>query len=446
MAATSTPAHAIRCAQGQLLPLAAVLLLAVAASVLWMFNSSQLVSEKIRLVNTADAVVYSAGVFEARLLNYDAYTNRAIVANQIAIGQAVGLASWLRYMATSAERIGPYLALLPGVGTSLQVAMLEARTVAELVTPALAASVALHDEALQALSHSQQLSHGSNNELALAARLASMEQVAMANDAAARVDPLPLHDDFAQFTTAYRSAAQRRRLGAVVHASREAFLRSRNWDFGLVVLCTGIELRKRGSTELIDLSAGWKSMDTLSAHHHRLRRMRCRKRERPVGFGSAASAAALDDGGYSYANSRRHNPGASAQAQSASGIARGFQPAPPTLGGGAVPHFHALSPSALAQEDPRSRLSIVVHKAAARQQFSGGSSNVTPRGRLQLFDGAHAGGRSSAAAAVEVFFERPDGGSERGSLFNPYWQAALVPLSAAERSAAQARQGGSQLP
>ena len=77
--------------RGQVLPLATLLLLAVAATLFYMFNGGQLVQEKLRLTNTADAVAYSAGVFEARMLNYDAYTNRAIIANQIAIGQA---ASW----------------------------------------------------------------------------------------------------------------------------------------------------------------------------------------------------------------------------------------------------------------------------------------------------------------------------------------------------------------
>ena len=46
---------------GQVLPLVAVLLVAVAATVFYMFNSGQLVQEKLRLTNTADAVAFSAG-------------------------------------------------------------------------------------------------------------------------------------------------------------------------------------------------------------------------------------------------------------------------------------------------------------------------------------------------------------------------------------------------
>ncbi len=436
---------------GQLLPLAVVLLLAVAATLFYLFNSGQLVQEKLRLTNTADAVAFSAGVFEARMLNYDAYTNRAIIANQIAIGQAVGLASWARYMGTSASTIGPYLYLIPGVGTTLAEAMRHIASVMDTLTPALASTVSLHDAAIQALALSQKLMHGPGDALALASRLVLMQGVARNNDPQAIVDPIPLADDFAGFTREYTTRDERRRMGRLVNDSREAFLISRNWNFGLVVLCHGIELRKRGSTELIDLVDGWKSMDTFSAHHYRVRRWRCRRSEQPLGFGTAASNDDLADGAYAYAGSRGTNPRASAIANSPAGIAEGFPPT--TFGGGAIPAFRELSDRALAMETPSTRLTIRVTKSAAAQRFSGGASSIKPTGPLQLFDGALTGGQSAAISSVEVFFERPDAGntrhpgrSELGSLFNPYWQARLAPVSAAARAQAQLRQGSAQLP
>ena len=277
--------------RGQVLPLATLLLLAVAATLFYMFNGGQLVQEKLRLTNTADAVAYSAGVFEARMLNYDAYANRAIIANQIAIGQAVGLASWAKYMGTSAQTIRPYLYLIPGVGAALAQAMDYFESAMDTLTPALAVAVTRHDAAIQALALSQQLMHGPGDAVAAASRLALMQRVARDNDPQVVVDPLPIGDDFIGFTRAYATRDDRRRMGTLVNDRREAFLRSRNWNFGVVLLCHGIELRKRGSTELIDLVDGWKSMDTLSAHHHRVRRWRCRRSERPVGYGSAASEA-----------------------------------------------------------------------------------------------------------------------------------------------------------
>ncbi len=436
--------------RGQSLPLAVPLLLVVAATLLYMFNGGQLVQEKIRLTNTADAVAYSAGAFEARMLNYDAYTNRAIIANQIAMGQAVGLASWAKYMGSSARTIQPYLYLIPG-GPVLANGMRYFETAMDGLTPALAAALTRHDAAIQALALSQRLMHGPGDAAAIASRLAMMRSVAQENDPDIVVAPLPIGDDFIAFTRAHDTREDRRRMGTVVDASREAFLRSRNWNFGFVVLCHGIELRKRGSTELIDLVDGWKSMDTLSAHLYRIRRWRCRHSEQPIGYGMGASDDDLSDAAYPYAGSRHTNPRASALADSVSGLARGFVPG--TLGGGAIPTFRELSARALAMEDPVTRLTIRVTKPSAAQRFSGGSSSVEPAGRLQRFDGAMAGGYSAAISSTEVFFARPDagntlhpGGTELGSLFNPYWQARLAPVSAAERAQAQTRQGGAQLP
>src|SRR4051812_17433263 len=61
-----------------------------------MFSMGQLTTEKMRLQNTADAAAYSAAVAQARDYNFTAYTNRAMIANQVAMAQLVGLTSWVR--------------------------------------------------------------------------------------------------------------------------------------------------------------------------------------------------------------------------------------------------------------------------------------------------------------------------------------------------------------
>jgi hypothetical protein len=437
--------------KGQALPLGLVLLVAVAATVFFMFNSGQLVQEKIRLTNTADAVAYSAGVYEARVLNYDAYTNRAIIANEIAIGQAVGLSSWAKYMGTSAATIGPYLQLIPYVGAYLKQLMDYIETIMDYVTLALSFTVTLHDAAIQALMLSQYAVHGPGNANALVNRKAVMDEVAKRNDPDAKVDLLPLADNFYGFTQRYSSKEERVRMGQVVSDGRDAFLKSRNWDFPKFVLpCTPV-LRKRGSTELINLTDGWKSMDTLSAHVKKVKILGftlCKGYELPIGYGTAFSDDNLDDSSYSYAGSRSINPEASNKADSSSGIANGYDPAPYTIGGGAIPAFHDLSESALKQDDPRTQITIRVTKPSGKQRYSGGSSIIKPSGRLDLYQGDHANGLSASIARAEVYFERPDGANplfsgkaEKGSLFNPYWQARLVPVSATERASAQGIQG-----
>jgi len=429
--------------EGQALPLGLMLLTAVAAILFFMFNSGQLVQEKIRLTNTADAVAYSAGVFEARLLNYDAYINRAIIANEIAIGHAVGLAGWLTYGAKASEHIAPYVAMLPG-GPAIAAALAEvAKGLETSYAPPLANSVVRHQMALDGLGKAWLSTHGPGNSIALATRETLMDEVAKRNDPDAKVDILPLADDFAGFTRRYSTREERRRMGQLVHEARDAFLQSRNWDVGVVVLCVGVKLKKRGSTEFIDMVDGWKSMDTLSAHLYSFHKLKCKHSEDPVGWGTAASLGGLDDSAYDYAGSTGTNPDASALAQDNS--APGFPPK--TIWSGAIPPFYELSETALKAEDPRTVLAIRVTKARTAQRFSGGASTIKPQGSLELYQGAHAGGESAAVAKVEVFFARPDGKNplfqreELGSLFNPYWQPRLAPLTAGERALAQLRQG-----
>ncbi|MDF3035897.1 MAG: hypothetical protein K0S28_1171 [Paucimonas sp.] len=66
-----------------------------------MYTMGQQSIAKMKLQNTADAAAYSAVMAEARDYNFSAYTNRAIIANQVAVAQVVGLTSWARnYSAT----------------------------------------------------------------------------------------------------------------------------------------------------------------------------------------------------------------------------------------------------------------------------------------------------------------------------------------------------------
>lgn len=80
-------------------------------SLVFLFKSGRLVTEKMQLQNGADSAAYSASLFEARAMNFAAYTNRAMVANEVAIGQMVGLLSW----ADEVTAIGETLEVIGGV-------------------------------------------------------------------------------------------------------------------------------------------------------------------------------------------------------------------------------------------------------------------------------------------------------------------------------------------
>jgi hypothetical protein len=433
--------------QGQALPLGLVLLLAVAGVMFYMFNTGQLVQEKISLTNTADAVAYSAGVYEARVLNFDAYSNRAMIANEIAIGQAVGLASWAKYAGTASGNISKYAYLIPYWGPAIANALEQIKKAMDVILTPLAASVVAHDTAIQAIKASQLAVHGPANSIAVVNRKSVIDEVARKNDPDIHVDLIPLSDDFATFTSRYISRDQRMRMGQVVENERmvDNFFKRRNWDFGTFGCPIGIGLRKRGSTELINLIDGWKSMDTLSVHTYRIRRLSCRRRETPLGYGTAFSKDNLPDSAVSYARSRRDNRRASATADSGAGRAKGF--APNTVGMGAIPEFYELSDSILQSSDPKTQLAIRVTKSKNHQRFSGGAGIVKPTGALSAYESAHQANQSAAIARVEVYFERPTRNAtaptktEIGSLFNPYWQARLVPSAPSDRVKAMLLQG-----
>lgn len=81
-----------------------------------MYTMGQQSISKMKLQNTADAAAYSAVLAEARDYNFAAYTNRAIIANQVAVAQVVGLTSWSRNYAATYH--GP-ASWVPQVLTSL---------------------------------------------------------------------------------------------------------------------------------------------------------------------------------------------------------------------------------------------------------------------------------------------------------------------------------------
>ncbi|MBI1731224.1 MAG: pilus assembly protein, partial [Gammaproteobacteria bacterium] len=60
----------------------------------FLYKAGKITSDKMEMQNAADAAAFSVSVVEARDLNFASYMNRAIVANEVAAGQLVGLASW----------------------------------------------------------------------------------------------------------------------------------------------------------------------------------------------------------------------------------------------------------------------------------------------------------------------------------------------------------------
>lgn len=112
--------------RGQAMVLMAMFLTALMLSFLVLFNISQINIDKVKVQNAADAVAYSSAVLEARHLNFVAYTNRAMIANEVAIGQTIGLVTWLQKWSGTFATLGnlsKQLAAIPIAGPPISAAL-----------------------------------------------------------------------------------------------------------------------------------------------------------------------------------------------------------------------------------------------------------------------------------------------------------------------------------
>jgi hypothetical protein len=419
----------------------------------FLFNTGQLTAEKTKLVNTADAVAYSAGVMHARALNFDAYTNRALMANEVMIAQAVSMASWTanvsqhsqsartlmncrnQYAVPVALLLITYvpvcyaLGLPPGASTA---AMLDQ------YVPSAAQAVVITAEMAKTALQAAQVNMAA--DLFLARKL-TMQEVAHSNyvnDGTVHVDNIPLTDDFgplgASFITRYEGNDRTRFKDATVTAANlDQFVQQRSWTSANGMPCilgNKAEFRRRGGTELVGLEE-WRAMDTASLHTWtfsiHLFSTSCDEDEMPLGAGSQGAGSSNSGADHGFGDSKSDNPVASAYANSSDWKYSG------------LPKFYDLKQSALqasADSPPLLRFSIRLTRVKDQTRTSEGRSGVKPSGRLAKFDSNLASDVLAAVSTSEVFFRRPaprnDGKAELASLFDPFWQVHLVSTSTAD--------------
>lgn len=160
--------------RGQVIPLTLVFIVAVILSLWVMYDSGELMTEKIRLQNTADNVAYSDATLISRDLNFVAYTNRGMAANQVAIAQLVGLSSLARLykqLGVNLDLIGRALQYIPYVGQAIRgVTRTVKRVTSEVSTGVdngVKQIIPINEQVINALTASQGIFH--TNTLALVA-------------------------------------------------------------------------------------------------------------------------------------------------------------------------------------------------------------------------------------------------------------------------------------
>jgi len=105
----------VRAQRGQALVFGTLWLIPLLVLLLALYTAGQFATAKVELQNTADASAYSVATIAARDYNFSAYMNRAMVANQVAVGQWVGLASWFQFTGQVIENINVLCSVVPGL-------------------------------------------------------------------------------------------------------------------------------------------------------------------------------------------------------------------------------------------------------------------------------------------------------------------------------------------
>jgi hypothetical protein len=450
MAGVHRPAPCGRRAAGQVLPAAIFVLLAGCAFLYWTVNSGQMVVEKMRLTNAADAAAYSAGIVQARALNYDAYINRAVVANEIAVAQVISVASWSDYFSNVFCNIS---ALAEGVGsigapddprrhgdllaftaadavatyyTGGQ-ACTELEDALDVANPILGAVVSGFSVVSQGIAASQQLMHAGMSAPVLSEAERAAQRATDATGPHMLAELLPESAELPRFVRAY-AGDDRERLMEVVHGSRDPFTADRNWTLrDLSDPLARRRIERRGGTLMTDPDR-WVAGDSMNFRYRTLTWRGWRDRDELIGSGDVT----VGHGGEATSRSNRREFDFSTAAYQG------------------LPTVYEISDTSTPStaRGPTFGVSILVTKQIANTLTSGGAAQAKPSGRLAAFDAPGAPAQIAALSRAEVLFERPpraDGRTEYASLYSPFWHVRLVPPTEADRSWVASRQDGRSL-
>ncbi len=129
-----------RSEEGQALVLAAVVGLVLMVCVLGTVNLGRTICDKVQLQAAADSAAYSLAALEARVMNFTAYTNRAMVVHYASMMAATSYLTWLHFVWAGLKPLLEILRSAPFVGE-----------IAAAVDTGLAALLRVLDAAIAAL-------------------------------------------------------------------------------------------------------------------------------------------------------------------------------------------------------------------------------------------------------------------------------------------------------
>lgn len=393
--------------RGQALALSLGFIAALALAFSFVLVAGQAAFDKLRLTNIADAAALSAATWEARSLNMEAALNRAMIANEAAIAQSISLRSWSGYLDRLLPNMNLVLRFVPYLGAATQGLERVWHGIDRVTQPSLRAAENVASAIDQEFSATAELLHLSAPFTARALATAAIDageiraRLTRGGEASLDADAL----SWARLSTRYTGAA-RARQADLISRSTDAFTRQRNNRFAILPAGPVVRLERRGGTDLLGFDT-WRAADTQSLHLRRFVIFGGWRERVPLGWAAAQGGRDDPRAGW-HGGSAVLNPAATRAAMAVLARNPGYR---------GIPGLRDVSTPQL-RIDPEHRLAL--------RLTSQGVPDVA-----QIADAA-------ASVRYRRAQTRPDHATERGTLFEPYWEARLAPLRAVDRAAADA--------
>jgi len=411
-------------------------------------------------VNAADAAAYSGLLWQARALNFQAYTNRAMVANQVSIAQAVTLRSWSSYGRIATENVNTVLQAVPFVGAVTSAMENVMHVVDEMVEPIANAMVSVVDKVNGVLSTAQQAMYVSSFQ----ATPEIVEDVVKANDerfsSSTRYGLAGLGrnlNDWKAFTTEYdeQDVPDIRRKADVVNRSLDRFSRKRNWKFFDFWMPTGplrlVRVHREGTTRLIERETAdgveyeWKAKDTVSLTTRVWKPFKWKRYEAPIGwseaFANAQGVQTIEQpNAVSVIRGRSHNQWFRRNKQAENFADRGVpslvtqQESLHGMGNySGMRAYRSLSAENRLATDPRLELRVEI----SMDLDTVNASDAVTSGTTFETSLVAPGDMLTSISIAEVFYEKPDQDPTKprqdANGYNPYWDVRLKAVPTSDR-------------
>lgn len=435
--------------------------LAASVAVLYgVYNVGQLTNAKQKVVNAADAAALAGATIEARALNLMAYNNRAVIANEVFMVQAVAMEGWFQYIKTTSGNISPYVSWIPYIGEVLGPLLDYIDEAATFGEEALQAVIPVMVKALEVFKIAVNTGHGAAKVLGSIGAYQAATDVVAANKAAfgthqdaglgvddrAAVKVFSFTRNGAQwlnFTKQY-SGSERTDAKDILLRSRDEFTGKSRPGAGWMTPSLGIAgFEKQGGTQLQGFDR-WETQDTYEFWIWRWcgpgKIKTFKQCYDPIGWGRS-NLDKSGSGGGTWSPNRDAQKNARSDGDTNSGWS-------------GVPALYDV-----ANKDVKDRESLGVDFVVAAKRDKAATLTTSTMGIGKVASGVAGsanmddqalGAQMSAIGKARVSFQRPqsgigdktasslfrhDGAKEYGSLYSPFWQARLVDVTVGERTA-----------